>query len=83
MKYRVDFLFFDMETTEWKHVPGWEYDGKAVRPLCELAKEYTKISWERTYTPDDGMQFMNVLHKGVHGSFVKATEPYEVRETVE
>lgn len=79
-KYRVDLVTFNLEQEAWEYTPGWEFDGRTVRPLCRFAGQYRQVTWKKAYTPEDGMDFMRALHYGLQGSFIGATHPYPVKE---
>ena len=80
MKMRVDLLLCDPATLEWRRLPSWEWDGQKVKELSKWAENFREVTWCETYTPEDGMPFLEALHKGIVGTFVAATEPYEVEE---
>lgn len=77
-KVRVDLLLADPSTLKVERVPAWEWDGKRVKELDYRAYDFRSVTWGKMFTKDDGMAFMNALHDGVWGTFVRATEPYEV-----
>lgn len=80
-KLRVDLLLCNPETLQWVHVPGWEWDGECVRELDSLAEDFRETEYDgRIYTFADGLDFLQILRKTVRGTFVAATEPYEVEE---
>lgn len=80
-KWRVDLLFFSTFSMEVERVPAWEWDGKQVKELDYRAFNFRSVTWKKTYTEKDGMDFLKALHNGVVGSFVAASEPYEVEES--
>ena len=81
MKMRVDALWCDPATLEESRFPCWEWDGEKVVELHPLASNFREVEWVgRIYTAEDGMEYMRILRKTVRGSFVAATEPYEVEE---
>ena len=71
-------LLVDPSTLKVERVPAWEWDGKVVKELDYRAFDFRSVTWDREFTKEDGMAFMNVLHDAVWGTFVRATEPYEV-----
>ena len=79
-KWRVDLLLVDPSTLKLQRVPAWEWDGKQVKELDYRAFDFRSVTWEKTYTEKDGMDFLNVLHNAVGGTFFAASEPYEVED---
>lgn len=80
-KWRVDFFDTDPTTLETKRIPCWEFDGKQVVELHWEAEWYRKIAWGEELewlTPKDGMKFMRALRHNVRGTFIGASDPYEV-----
>ena len=81
MKTRVDLWIYTPATGMSERFPCWEFDGERVTELNAWADEFRERKFEgKTYTPEDGMEFMQILHKTVRGSIVGATEPYGVEE---
>ncbi|MBQ7252292.1 MAG: hypothetical protein IJS32_06805 [Kiritimatiellae bacterium] len=79
MKTRVDFVDINPSTLEERRIPCWEWDGEKIVELDGWASQFRRMEWKgRIYTPADGLDFLRILHKTVRGTFVAATEPYEV-----
>ena len=80
-KWRVDLLVFNPATLKTRRIPCWEWDGEKVVELSPRGRPFRKAEWDgRIYTPEDGMEYLEVLHHAIVGTLVAATEPYEVEE---
>jgi hypothetical protein len=77
-KLRVDFVDTDPSTLETKRTPCWEWDGKQIRELDGWATQFRHIIWHKPLTPKDGLAFLKALRHAVRGTYVGASDPYEV-----